>query len=256
MLFYDSIFLDDVKRMASQGLVVLSPHLDDACFSIGCLLSSLGQGNLINVFSRSLYAPGLHLPELTEQQVHAVRSEEDAAFADRVGLKRTQLGGSEPNFWGRRPNDLSGLSHDVECMEEVLVQGLERYALNGKRPLLLVPLATGHHVNHHAVYQIVRKHANELGRAFRLGFYEDLPYAHVPATRYFAIRRFKADFPAFDRHAFALSWADKKSLIGIYGSQLRRPPHPLKFRPAVGWPLGVHEAIWFNPADFELRGAP
>jgi hypothetical protein len=103
---------------------------------------------------------------------------------------------------------------------------------------------------------MVRQHASALRASFRLAFYEDLPYAHVPTTRYQAIGRFKASFPGFERHAFSMRWSDKKSLIGLYASQLRRAPHPLKFRPAVCWPLGMHEAVWLTPDDLEPRAQP
>jgi len=246
----------DVRQMASQGVVVLSPHFDDACFSLGGLLSSIGGGHLINVFSRSVYAPACGASGLTESQVHAIRQAEDCAFADRAGLTRTELGGAEPDFWGRRPNDLSGVKQDVLAMQASVMDALQSHVCAGKRPFLFVPMATGHHVNHHAVYEMVKQNASALSPSFRLAFYEDLPYAHVPATRYQAIRRFKASFPGFERHAFALPWSDKQSLIALYGSQLRRAPHPLKFRPAVVWPLGMHEAVWLTPDDLEPRAEP
>lgn len=246
----------DFRQMATQGVVVLSPHFDDGCFSIGGLLSSIGAGHLINVFSRSVYAPGCIALDLTESQVHEIRQAEDCAFADRVGLTRTELGGAEPDFWGRRPNDLSGVEQDIFAMQAPVLDALKLHVGAGKRPFLFVPMAIGHHVNHHAVYEMVRKHASELSPSFRLAFYEDLPYAHVPITRYQAIRRFKANYPGFERHAFSLQWSDKKSLIALYGSQLRRAPHPLKFRPAVAWPLGIHEAVWLMPDDLEPRTDP
>jgi LmbE family N-acetylglucosaminyl deacetylase len=246
----------DVRQMASQGVVVLSPHFDDACFSMGGLLTSMGAGHLINVFSRSVYAPGCGALGLTESQVHEIRQAEDGAFADRVGLTRTELGGAEPDFWGRRPNDLSGVEQDILAMQAPLMDALKSHVVVGKRPFLFVPMATGHHVNHHAVYEMVRQHASALRASFRLAFYEDLPYAHVPSTRYQAIGRFKASFPGFERHAFSMRWSDKKSLIALYASQLRRAPHPLKFRPAVCWPLGMHEAVWLTPDDLEPRAQP
>lgn len=246
----------NLRQMASQGVLVLSPHFDDACFSLGGLLSSIGGGHLINVFSRSVYAPASGTSGLTESQVHAIRNAEDLAFAGRAGLTRSELGGAEPDFWGRRPNDLSGVEQDVLAMHIPVMDALKKHVCAGQRPFLFVPMATGHHVNHHAVYELVKQHAAALSPSFRLAFYEDLPYAHVPSTRYQAIRRFIASFPGFERYAFTLPWADKKSLIALYASQLRRVPHPLKFRPAVLWPLGMHEAIWLTPDDLDPRAEP
>src|SRR5450631_4228351 len=67
---------------ASRNLVVVSPHSDDAAFSVaGVLKHGCDYGKQITVitcFSRSRYAPRLYLR--TTRRVTARRKKEDAAF--------------------------------------------------------------------------------------------------------------------------------------------------------------------------------
>lgn len=242
------------RQMASQGVVVLSPHFDDACFSLGGLLSVMKTGLLVNVFNRSMHLPQLgesHAAADAEALASEVRGQEDQAFADQCGLRRCQLDGAEPGFFGRRPNDLSGISQDIEAVEAVLMGHLHQLSSQeGHRPWLMVPVAVGRHVNHHAVHQIVLRHREFLQSAFRLGFYEDLPYAHEPLSRLKAIKRFKSQWGLpMMRVTWSLPWNQKQDLVKIYASQHRRMPSLLKYRPAALWPLTCHEALWLNPQD-------
>lgn len=246
----------DIRALAYAGAVVLSPHFDDACFSLGSLLCTLQTGVLVNVFNRSMHLPNAGMKgssEDMELQAAKVRGDEDRVFADRCLMRRCQLDGAEPGFWGRRPNDLSGLAQDVANMESAVMAQLSQLALGAaQRPWLMVPMAVGQHVNHHAVHQIVLKHQTQLQSAFRLAFYEDLPYAHVPWARARAIRRFKAQWgPNMVRATWATTWAQKKTLVMGYASQHRRMPSFWKYRPATLWPVPCHEALWFKSEDLK-----
>lgn len=255
LFMYRSLSVEDAKRMAAQGVVVLSPHFDDGCFSLGGLLREVGQGTLINVFNRSMHLPKQNV-ELSGQDAEAqaamVRGQEDQAFAELCGLERCQLDGSEPGFWGRRPSDLGGLAQDVQAMEGAVLDALSAHAdPAGARPWLMVPMAVGRHVNHHAVHEIVRLNRDRLESAFRLGFYEDLPYAHDPVARGQALQRFQTQWgPRLQRCTWRVSWPDKMALISLYASQHRRKPSWLKYRPAALWPLHGHEALWTDPRNF------
>lgn len=245
--------------MRRERLVVLSPHFDDAGFSIGRLLQEAGAGLLINVFSKSLYLARVPVDvprPLTEPLVNVIRNAEDERFATLCGLSRRQLGLAGPELLDRRPNDLQGMMEDVLSARPAVMGALTEYRQEqAGRPFLLVPMAIGRHVNHHAVHQLVREQVDELACRFRLGFYEDLPYAHDPVERIRALRRFAGEWHGhgFERHAFPCSWQDKRELVGIYHTQLRRPPAGYKFRPAAVWPLGMHEAVWMRSQDLEPR---
>jgi LmbE family N-acetylglucosaminyl deacetylase len=249
-----SLSMTEVRQMASQGVVVLSPHFDDGCFSLGALLTAMNTGVLVNVFNRSMHLPKRGAGDLSgnaETQVSEVRGLEDQTFAGLCGMIRCQLDGAEPGFFGRRPNDLSGLGQDVEAMDAVVIDQLKQLAqVSAQRPWLMVPMAVGRHVNHHAVHQIVWNHRDALKSVFRLAFYEDLPYAHEPVARMKAVKRFRSQWgQGMSRHTWSISWAQKLKLVLIYASQHRRVPSLMKYRPASLWPLSCHEALWFNPED-------
>ena len=249
---------DHLAAMAQTGVVVVSPHFDDACFSVGGLLRTVGTGDLINVFNRSIYlarpaAEAAH--PVTEEEVAQVRGAEDQAFAERCGLRRTALGGAEPGFSGRRPNAIEFVEQDIAAMQAPLMTSLRAHApAKGQRGFLLAPMAVGRHVNHHAVHAIVARHRQELQQHFHLCFYEDLPYAHDPLQRVARVRAFAADpaWAGWQRGVYRPGWAAKQALIGLYASQLKRAPERWKFRPASVWPWAVHEALWM---DADARSA-
>lgn len=249
-----SLSMTEVLQMASQGVVVLSPHFDDGCFSLGGVLSTMNTGVLVNVFNRSMHLPKQSSSDLAgnaESQASEVRGREDQAFASLCGMRRCQLDGAEPGFFGRRPNDLSGLAQDVETMDALVMDQLKRLEnAPEQRPWLMAPMAVGRHVNHHAVHQIVWNHRDALKSAFRLAFYEDLPYAHEPVARMKAVKRFRSQWGhEMSRYTWSMSWPQKQSLVLMYASQHRRVPSLMKYRPASLWPLSCHEALWFNPED-------
>lgn len=241
-----------LNAMAQAGVVVISPHFDDACFSLGGLLAAVGGGVLINVFNRSTYLArppsGMDSP-LSEAAVNACREAEDQAFALRCGLQRSALGGVEPGFHGRRPNAIEFVEQDIATMQAPLLAALRAQVRpDGQRAFLLAPMAVGRHVNHHAVHAIVARHRHALQPHFHLCFYEDLPYANDPLQRLARVRAFRADWPGWQRGTHAPGWPLKRDLVNLYPTQLKREPARWKFRPASLWPLGVHEALWMDAA--------
>lgn len=249
---------DHLAAMAHAGLVVVSPHFDDACFSVGGLLHVAGSGELVNVFNRSTYLarPPAHLSgPVTEEEVARLRDAEDQAFAQRCGLRRTALGGAEPGFFDRRPNALEFVAQDIDAMQAPLMDALRaRAPATGRRAYLLAPMAVGRHVNHHAVHAIVARHRQELEPHFHLCFYEDLPYANDPLQRAPRVRAFTGDarWSGWQRGVYSPGWAIKQELVSLYATQLKRPAVRWKFRPASVWPWAVHEALWM---DTDARSA-
>ena len=241
---------DHLAAMAHAGLVVVSPHFDDACFSVGGLLHVAGSGELVNVFNRSTYLarPPAHLSgPVTEEEVARLRDAEDQAFAQRCDLRRTALGGAEPGFFDRRPNALEFVAQDIDAMQAPLMDALRaRAPATDRRAYLLAPMAVGRHVNHHAVHAIVARQREALAQHFHLCFYEDLPYANDPLQRSARVRAFRAAWPGWRRRVYPPGWPLKRELIGLYPTQLKREPARWKFRPASLWPWAVHEAVWME----------
>ncbi len=170
-------------------IVVLSPHRDDAAFSLGLSIDAwLAQGHtvsVLNCFTQSTYAP--------YSDVEALHANDRVSFVS--ALRRR-----EDNAWNKlATNRLS--FHDLDLLDaplrvacavdEVLtvemrpgdralartegaVAKLARKAqANGV--FVAVPLAMGGHIDH----RIVRQAAlNALGATpMPVAFYEDLPYA-------------------------------------------------------------------------------
>lgn len=250
--------IDHLAAMAQTGVVVVSPHFDDACFSMGGLLHAVGSGDLINVFNRSTYlarSPGHVSGPLSEAMVAELRNAEDQMFADRCGLRRKALNGAEPGFSGRRPNAIEFVGQDIDAMQTSLLEALRASAPDtGRRAYLLAPLAIGRHVNHHAVHAIVARHRQELQQHFHLCFYEDLPYANDPLQRLPRLRAFTtdSDWRGWKRCVYSPGWVLKQALVNVYATQLKREPARWKFRPASLWPWRVHEALWM---DADARSA-
>lgn len=248
-----------LERMRQAGVVVLSAHLDDACFSVGGLLSALQGGTLINVFNRSTYLarpPEDARGPLPESEVARLREAEDRAFARQVGVHTEYLNGGEPGFFGRRPNDLSGLAQDVLQVKDALLVALQKQVRSDKiKPYLWAPMAIGRHVNHHAVYEIVLQERARLQANFELCFYEDLPYAHDPLERSRGVRRFKNTpcWVDWSRHVFMTPASDKLALVALYATQLKRAPSRFKFRPAALAPWALHEALWMASPERKDR---
>jgi LmbE family N-acetylglucosaminyl deacetylase len=239
---------EQIARFRERSLVVISPHFDDACFSLGCFLEEVGRGALVNVFTR-----GTHLP--TDQAKHlkdaeaafAIRDSEDRAFAERCGLTRHDLESEEPSLRGRRPLDLSHVSDDVARIETKLLDALDALAPMqvATKASLFTPMGLGRHVNHRAIADVVARNAARLRERYEVFLYEDLPYAHLPLERSAGLARARAALGSLcTRHTLAVAWNRKRSLVALYESQFRHAPRWINFRPAAARPLSLHEAFW------------
>lgn len=241
-----------IEHIREQGLILLSPHLDDVAFSIGHLVQKIGTGVLVNVFGRSLHLARLPTgpsQPLTELDVSAIRHAEDERFARLCGLARVDLGLPGPELLGRRPNDGAHLLTDVAAALPRITETLAAMRVPGKRPFVWGPLGVGRHVNHTATHRVLEKLPADLRANFRWGYYEDLPYAHDPFARAMRVRQIAANSAGLQRYAHRCSWESKRALVSIYSSQLRREPSAYQFRPAAHWPVGIHEALWMAPCD-------
>ncbi len=245
-----------VQHFRRRGVIVLSPHFDDACFSLGAFLQAVGHGDLVNLFTfgRYLVAPDLAREWFSEAAIHRIRNEEDDAFARRARLLRHDLECEEPVLRGRRPNQLQGVADDVGQLEQRLLALLDRLARDcGGRPALFAPLGAGGHVNHRAAAEVVYRNLARLKEMFDLYFYEELPYAANLIHRRLALAALRRRAGAVRRRVFPTDWAAKKSLIELYPSQLKKTPRRRRYRPAALLPLAMHEAFW-SLADNNNKG--
>ena len=229
-------------------IVVLSPHRDDACLSLGSLLLTLGHGTVVNLFTRSLWVASLPEESRSEAIVEQIRELEDREFIARSALNRRELGLPEPRIDGRNGFDDSYLEVDIQRLTEPLMSTLSEFssASRDSKSVLFCPAAIGGHVNHLATLEAVLRNAEAIGRSYDLLFYEDLPYASRPTARMAGVARLKRRLKpnALKRHVHMVTWQEKKPLVDIYASQFRRPLRAGRLRPFAPRPLGVHEAFW------------
>lgn len=228
--------------------VILSPHYDDAAFSLGAWIARHPRGTLVNIFTRSGFVIGADhgVPDaVTVERVSAIRQAEDRAFSSAYGLEVIELGLEEPSLRGRHSRDRSGVDDDVGQLREPLWQVLDRLVTEGEQSIFC-PAAIGGHVNHVATRAVALDWARARGRLASLRFYEDLPYAARASVR----RRGLADLrdAVGGARLVRTAWragGDKLGAVRLYPTQLKKMPASLwGFSPRTLWPLGPHEAVW------------
>ncbi len=234
-----------------RPVVVLSPHFDDACFSLGCFLAAVGHGTLINIFTKGTYLARqnrIARAAVDSSAVFHIRDAEDSTFGERCGLTRHDLGCEEPSLLGRRPNDLRYIEDDATRILNPVITALDMIAQTFtpvERGFLFCPLGIGRHCNHRATAEMVLRQLAIITKRYDVLFYEDQPYAAKLIDRFHALRRVShAGALLSVRHVLVRAWHEKKDLIGLYPSQFRRSPRRRMFWPAVIWPYAPHEAFW------------
>jgi LmbE family N-acetylglucosaminyl deacetylase len=181
-------------------ILVLSPHRDDAAFSLSLSIShwlSVGHRvTLLNVFTRSLYAPYSDADTVHENDrltyISAMRKKEDESFLRRLpGLTMIDLNLKDAPIRLRCDSAIV-CDMDVDPNDTAIpkIQKAMTAQVDAARPLhaIVVPLALGHHVDHRVVRDAILPFATKLPTAF----YEDLPYATRDGVR-IDLTRFRED---------------------------------------------------------------
>ncbi len=179
-------------------ILILSPHRDDAAFSLGLSIDTwLAAGHkvqVLNFFTQSLYAPYSDAESLHQNDrlsfVSAVRRREDIAWnkllRDRLEFHDLDLHDA-PLRLNCNLGELPTL--EIRPGDRALARGAGAIAKLTRNATpetiaVLAPLAIGAHIDH----RIIRQAAMETLAASPLpiAFYEDLPYAarEEEATRH------------------------------------------------------------------------
>jgi LmbE family N-acetylglucosaminyl deacetylase len=182
------------------NLLVLSPHRDDAAFSLSLAISRwLAEGHkitILNVFTRSQYAPYSDADTLHENDrmsyVSAMRRREDESFLKQMrGLAMIDLNVKDAPI---RLHCDSSVVCDLQVdpadkaipkIARALAQWTD--AAKGMCAMVL-PLGLGHHVDH----RVARDAALPLTNGLPCAFYEELPYALREGVRV-DLSRFRED---------------------------------------------------------------
>lgn len=170
-------------------IIVLSPHRDDAAFSVGLAIDAwLNAGHtvqVVNCFTQSDYAPysdvgSLH-PNDRTSFVSALRRREDMAW-QKLANGRLQFRDLDlldaPLRLNCRLDELATVDIRPGDRAVARIAGAVAKLTRGATPettALAVPLSIGDHIDH----RVTRRAALETlsGTHLPLAFYEDLPYA-------------------------------------------------------------------------------
>lgn len=210
------------------GLTVLSPHQDDAVFSLFLALSRWCSSRLsitiANFFTTSSYAP--HTDAQSTLAISSVRQKEDlrALFllSPQIRVESLRLLDAPLRLTissaAISEADNERLLHPADI--HALSQQITNLSSNG---LVLAPLALGNHIDHRAVHLA----AINLQLGHRLGFYEDLPYATWTSDEQLSQRLTQTERttqvplkPVIIRNRSALS--NKFRAVSYYNSQITR----------------------------------
>ena len=168
----------------SLKIVVLSPHRDDAAFSLGLSIGTwLDAGHtvdVVNCFTRSDYAPHTEFEFIHSNdrllRVTALRLREDQSWQKMYGTRTLRM--TDLNMKDAPLRLHVGLEQicalQVNPEDKAMMKVPKAVAALGGDALVL-PLAMGSHVDHKTVREamLTSKQPAEMPMAF----YEDLPYA-------------------------------------------------------------------------------
>ncbi|MBV8811908.1 MAG: PIG-L family deacetylase [Acidobacteriaceae bacterium] len=209
-----------------RTITVLSPHRDDAAFSLCVALrrwAAMGiKLTVINFFTVSAYGPQASSKDALT--ISGIRKREDrrtiALISPRIRVRDADLFDAPLRL---------GIDASAVCRHETrsLLQNgeirevsnfIRRWARSG---LLIAPLSLGDHIDHIAV----RDAAIESADAHRLAYFEDLPYATWASEKTLNARVREAEQrtrmrlqPSIIRSEFASSM--KRRTISRYQSQI------------------------------------
>ena len=230
-------------------LVVLSPHRDDAAFSLSLSISHwLAMGHtvtLLNVFTRSLYAPYSDAEMKPEDErldyVSALRKREDQKFLAALAgsVKMVDLDVVDAPI--RLKCDASIVCDmDVQADDFAIPRVQEGLAklVKGDDTALVLPLGLGHHVDH----RTARDAALDLSSTVPCAFYEELPYAMRNGVRV-DLSRFREDA--------STRLHEELSPVQCHGTHTR--PSEWKRRLALGYESQIDEDMANSIANFSHR---
>jgi LmbE family N-acetylglucosaminyl deacetylase len=170
------------------GLVVLSPHLDDAVLSVGsAIAASVAAGRPVEVWTANTCGPDPATVPRRHRAFADYRTrigEDDAALAV-LGAQPRRLGLTERIWRNPRPRTLAGAFRtpgDLSGFGQLgQLQDAVRDAVS--RGELWAPLGVGHHVDHVEAALAALTVGLADGVLGRIGFYEDFYALADPARR-------------------------------------------------------------------------
>jgi hypothetical protein len=235
--------------------IFLSPHHDDICFSLGHLARHR-KGELVNLYTISHYVAdmGKIAGDLAARIafITDLRRKEDLLFVASTGLRRHDLGFSEPAVAGRQSFSIDGVNKDADDLSEKLIPYLLALLPDGSTPdtaNLFCPMGIGGHRNHLSTLLAVRNADAVLSARCTIFLYEDLHYASKADLRRAGLTRARGAYPNKKLSYLTIPLSDqdveqKMKRIAFYESQHPHAPHISDFTPASALSPQPHEAVW------------
>lgn len=160
-----------------RRVAVLSPHRDDAAFSLYLALRKWRQSgvrvSVLNFFTRSNYAP--RILETQTDAISFIRKREDYRTLTNIDKDIQILDCDLLDAPIRLEIDFMAVCRPETRVDPTSIAQIATYIRrHARRDLLLAPLSLGGHVDHRAVNEAAIASASHKSH---LGFYEDLPYA-------------------------------------------------------------------------------
>lgn len=198
--------------------VVLSPHLDDAAFSVGaCLLSGLfPRASVINIYSRS----GYRIDSLGEEsEVTHRRMQEDREAMRLLGIAASYWGFPDTSLKPEYPDEPSYLNPAADPKSDKSYSAVsERIAdvvRTRRAALFLSPLGLGYHIEHRIVAEVCHGFLQE---GMFVAFYEDGSYFEKSVTEATTIAEHLGLTSHITISPLGFSW--KEGLVKVYSSQI------------------------------------
>lgn len=214
--------------------IYLSPHFDDACFSIGGIIQASQKGYLINIYTKSDHVENIFIAQQLKSHHKAIstlRKQEDMAFVNSCKLTAINLNFKEPKLLGINPFDLNNINNDVAFLNKHLIKVVLDIIQSRKSQIyqIFCPIGIGGHRNHVSTTLSILKNINFIREKAKVYFYEDLPYANNPSLRYQGLRRLlkmsnQKEFFNTKIHFTTEQYEEKRNLIKFYKSQHLNSP--------------------------------
>jgi LmbE family N-acetylglucosaminyl deacetylase len=216
--------LTGATRTAKGGVLVLSPHCDDAPLSLGAALlgECLGhEPDVVIVFSVSRYTRDQPCTGPIHE-VTAIRHAEERLAGKKAGYTPTFLGFGEPfvRHGFNRPGQIFDRRRAVE--DDYLwpaVSSAVEDIVSESYDLVLAPLACGGHIDHRIVNRIVLSCCKSRP-SLRVGFYEDLPYSAGMSDSAILNMVPRLQHVSLKPMLIQMGLDEKLALLRIYASQL------------------------------------
>ena len=241
--------------LTSGQTIVISPHADDAAYSIGGLIQKSifkSQIHILTLFGRSNFRRKSGF-ESDWRSVTRLRKREDTTFAMRIGVGLTYFDFPEAGLRiGPEQDIFTNSVHATVAIPEKL-SARARVLFDRLRPrCLIAPLAIGGHRDHLIARQLAATEARQ--RRLPLFYYEDLPY-----VAYLSPRELTAHTRSLDRKLRAayvpIDLEAKLNNLTLYRSQISAEELQIVSRYTVRLPQPA-ERLWSAASQLELLRIP